>query len=219
MVGFYIFRTDFADVSKQVSRIGIVVLANASLLNVEARKAEKLLLETAELLGRELAQKDLLCIGTVAWIALAVFYLFHSSLVPFASYVEAFTKVQCINAHLLIHDDHHIIGRLVIDKQLAISVGNRTSSRILDALKESIGVGTYLEVFAEQLQGEETNQIDNDDDRCCATNHVFTLLKLIVSVHSATYFLGLRTFSTNMISNREAAKLTPILMAISLMWK
>ena len=149
MVSFYVFRPYLSDISKQMSGIRIAVLSNASLLNVEAWKTEKLLLKAAELLSRELAHEQLLRVRTITRIAFQVFYLFHSSLVPIASYVETFAKIECVNAFLLCHDDHNVVSRLIIYKQFAVSVGDGTSCRILDAFEEGIGVGTYLKVFTQ----------------------------------------------------------------------
>jgi hypothetical protein len=158
MVGvcLYVFWAYFSDVAKKVSSVRVAVLSDASFLYVEARKAEKLLLETAEFLCRELAHEELLCVRAITGIAVQVFYLSHSALIPVASYIEAFTKVECVDAYLLCHDDHHVIGRLVIDEQLAVAVGDGASGRILDAFKESVRVGTNFEVLAEQLQREES---------------------------------------------------------------
>ena len=188
IVGLNISWTHLCNVAKKVGCVGIGVLSDASLLNVKAWKAEKLLLKTAELLCGELTHEELLCIGTIARIALQVFYLRHSPLVPIGCDAETFAKIECVDALLLVHDDHHIVGRLIVDEQFAVAVGDCASGRILNALEESVGVGALLEVLAQQLQREKPQQINKNDDNCSATNHVFALCKLVISLHSATYF-------------------------------
>ena len=184
MVGLDVLRTYLADVAKQVGGIRVAVLSDASLLYVETGEAEELLLEAAELFRRELAHKDLLRVGAVARVALPVLYLIHSALVPFAGDAEAFAKVERIYSLLLPHDDHHVVGRLVIDKQLAVAVGDGTAGGVLYALEESIRVGTCLEVLAEQLQREEPYQIDKDNGYGSTADDVFALLKLVIGLRS-----------------------------------
>ena len=89
---------------------------------------------------------------------------------------------------MLCHDDHHVVSRLVIDEQLAVAVGDGASGRILDAFKECVRVGTNFEVLAEQLQREESEQINKDDDYCSTANDVFALRKLVIPLPTATYF-------------------------------
>ena len=131
--------------------IGISVLAYAAFLDVEAREAEYLLLESAALLCRQLTHKELLCIAAVSRIPAQVFYLFHASLIPFAVDAQTLAEVKGVHTHLLGHDYHQVIGRLVVYQQFAIAVGDDSSRRILYASEESIRVGVSLEVLTQHL--------------------------------------------------------------------
>ena len=72
-------RTHLAYVSQNVCSIGEGVLANTSLLYVEAGITEEFLAEGTELLGRQLAHEQLLGVSAIAGIAPWVAYFIHAA--------------------------------------------------------------------------------------------------------------------------------------------
>ena len=73
-----------------------------------------------------------------------------------------FQRVQTISR--LIHNDHDVVSRLIIDHQLAVTIPNQTTRRILYLLLKGIGVCGLLVVITQQLQDEKADDIDDHDD-------------------------------------------------------
>ena len=120
----------------------------AALLDVKSWEAEYLFLESAALLSGQLAHEELLGVAAVARIAAPVFDFHHATLVPVAGDAKALAEVERIDAQLLVHHYHKVIGGLVVHQQFAVAVGDDPSCRVLDASQEGIGVGVALEVIA-----------------------------------------------------------------------
>ena len=72
-----------------------------------------------------------------------------------------FQRVQAISR--LIHNDHDVVSRLIIDHQLAVTIPNQTTRRILYLLLKGIGVCVLLVVITQQLQGEKADDINDHD--------------------------------------------------------
>ena len=76
----------------------------------------------------------------------------------------------------LVHNNHDVIGRLIIHQQLTISVRNDPTGRIFYLLQKSIRVGTLLIVITGDLQGKETYDIDDHYEGGHPTNHILPVI-------------------------------------------
>ena len=102
----------------------------------------------------------------------------------------------------LVHHHHDIVRGLVVDHQLAVSVGDDTTRRELHLLEEGIRVGTLLVVITGDLKCKQADNID-DYNRCShPTNHESSVFKSIVS-----HFL--RTVSIDKMRIRVSKALLP----------
>ena len=77
IVGFNLLLRHLANVAQGMTGRGVAVLADGATLDVEARELEKLLLEDAALLGRELRHEGLKGVFGVARITSRVPHLLH----------------------------------------------------------------------------------------------------------------------------------------------
>ena len=108
--------------------IGIFVLADGTTLDGEARKTEHLLLKDAEVFVVDLAHEQLLGEPRIAWILVAVLDVVHALDEIVLCDTQGLTKVQSVQMALLfVHHDHDVVGRLVIDQQLAVAVADDTT--------------------------------------------------------------------------------------------
>ncbi len=69
---------DLGHVAQNVCGVGVLVLSDASFLNVETRETEYLFLENAELFIRKLTHKHLFGKARIAWIFVAVLDIVHA---------------------------------------------------------------------------------------------------------------------------------------------
>ena len=121
-------RRHLGDITKDVGCQRILVLADGALLDIEARKTEHLFLEYREVLVRELAHEELLRKARITGILAAVLDGFHAVVELLAGDVEALTQLQRVEAPVgLVHDDHDVVGWLVVHQQLAVAVGDDTA--------------------------------------------------------------------------------------------
>ena len=142
-------------IAQHMGGMRILVLADAALLHVEAREAEHLLLEHAELLVGELAHEELLREARVAGILRTVLDVVHALYEEFLRDAQRLAELQRVEVPaLFVHDDHDVVGGLVVDEELSVSVGDDASRGVFNLLQERVGVGILLVVVAEQLQRE-----------------------------------------------------------------
>ena len=85
------------------------------------------------------------------------------------------------SACLLVHDDHDVVSRLVIDEQFAVSVGDDAARGVLNLFQEGIRVGIFLVVVAQQLKREQAHDVDDDNQCRHATNHITSVAE--VEIH------------------------------------
>ena len=185
VVGFDVGRSDFADIAEDMGSVGTGILTDAVLDDVETGEEEEFLLKAGELLGGQLAHENLLRVGTVARIAVPVLDFYHSPVEPIAGDAQTFTQVERINACDFRHDNHDVVGGLVIHKQLSVAVANDTTGRELDTLQEGITIGIALEVVAHQLKREQANEIDDDDEYRSTPQYIPTVVVLAIIFHGA----------------------------------
>ena len=174
-------RRHLGHVAQHVGRIGILILADAAPLHVEARETVHLLLEDGELLVRQLVHKHLLGEARVAGILRAVHdsgHTLHKLLTADAQCLAELKGVQMV-AHLVDHH-HDVVGRLVVDEQLSVAVGDDATRGKLHFLQEGVAVCTLLVVLTRNLQGEETYDIDRDDDYGHGTDDILTVFECVV---------------------------------------
>ena len=133
----------------------VIVLSDRSFLDVEAGKAEHLLLENAKVLIRQLTHEQLLCIAGVAGITVAVLHSSHPLVELVATDAQCLTEIQCVKpVPHLIHHNHNVIRRLIEHHQFAVTVGDITTRGIFYLLQESVRVGTLLVVITRDLKRE-----------------------------------------------------------------
>ena len=149
IVFFYVGNGNLTDVAQNMSCIGIGVLPNTSFLHIKAWETKHFLSKYAELPVGKLRHEKLFGKSAVARILATVLDIIH----PFDEIHLADTKCiaefERINmAFCLVHDNHNIIRRLVINHQFAISIVNSATRRIIDFLEKSITIGILLEVIA-----------------------------------------------------------------------
>ena len=172
--------------------IGEGVLANTSLLYVEAGITEEFLAEGTELLCRQLAHEQLLCVAAIARIASRVADFIHAASVPLRCDAQGIAQVHRINALLFLHHHHYVIGRLIVHQQFAVAVDYGTTGREKDMFEESIAVGILLEILAKQLQGEEPEDICEYDYAGDAPQHILAFAQFILLLLHCilSFFLG-----------------------------
>ena len=184
LVSLQVIRVHLTHIAQDMGSIGMTVLTDASFLDIEAREPEQLLLKTAELLGGKLAHEKLLGKGAVSRITPQIPDFSHPALVPFPVNMQALTQVQRIHANLLVHNHHHVIGRLIVHQQLPVTVGDDTAGRILDTLQEGIAVSVLLEVIAQQLQHKQPYQVYQYDEDCRTTQYELPFLQIVIDSHT-----------------------------------
>ena len=80
----------------------------------------------------------------------------------------------------LVHDDHDVVGGLVIDEELAIAVVHGTAGGVLYLLEKGVGIGTLAIVVAEYLQREETHDIYEHYNEGYGADDVFSVFEAVV---------------------------------------
>ena len=118
-------RRYLSKVAKQMGGNWHIILAHATPLNIESGESEHLLLKSAELLIGYLPEEKLLGKTTVTRVLRPVLDVVHTLDEKLLSNIERTAELCCIKTSFrLVHDDHNIVGRLIVNKQLAITVGN-----------------------------------------------------------------------------------------------
>ena len=161
--------------------IGILVLADAAPLYIEAGKAEHLLLKHREVLVRQLAHEHLLGETAIAGILRTVLDIRHTLVELFLRDIQGITELKGVQMVLGLIDHHHdIIGGLVIDKQFSVTIRYHTTGGIFYLLEKGIGVGILLIVVTHDLQDKKTNDIDDDNDNCHTADYITPIVNLMV---------------------------------------
>ena len=83
----------------------------------------------------------------------------------------------------LVHHHHDVVGRLVVDHQLAVAFVDAPSCRILYLLEKGIGVGTLLIVIAGNLEHEEPDDVDHHNEDGHTGYHKASIVQAIVPHH------------------------------------
>ena len=76
----------------------------------------------------------------------------------------------------LVHDDHDIVGRLVVDHQLAVAVVDDTSRGVFHFFQEGVRVGAFLIVIACHLQHEQADDVDRHNSDGNTRNDILSVL-------------------------------------------
>ena len=161
--------------------VWILILSDAATLNVEARKAIHLFLKNRELLVRELAHEELLGETRLSRIARSVCHDRHAVIELLAGNVQGIAELNSVKpATGFVHDHHNVVGGLIEDQQLAVSVGNNASRWEINLFQEGIRVSTFLVVVTGNLEHEKPDNVDNYDERSHPTNHIAPVFKSII---------------------------------------
>ena len=101
-------------VTQHMGGIRILILADGTVLDIKTRKLIQLLLQHTVLLCRKLIHKHLRHIRRVTRIKFPVFDVAHPFDKLSLGYTQYITQVGCIKRLNLAHNQHHVVGRLVI---------------------------------------------------------------------------------------------------------
>ena len=197
-------RRSLSHIAQQMGCHVIGVLTDSTLLHVEAGEAEHLLLEHAEILIGQLTHEQLLRITRIARIAVAVLHRGHTTVELVTGDAEGMTELQRVKtvAHL-VHHHHQVVRRLVEHQQLSLAVEHIATRGIFDFLQEGVRVGTLLIVVARDLKHEQTDDVDDHNQRSHPAYHVAPVCQIVVFhpfTFSVIHFLDL-TLSMASISN------------------
>ena len=141
-----------------------LILAYATVLNIESGETEHLLLKYGEVLVAELTHKHLLREARIARILRVILNVVHTFYEELLCYAERLAEFGCVDTSLcLVHNNHNVVGRLIVHHKSTIAVVYGTTRRKLHFLQESVGVGIFLIVIAHELQGEEAYYIYCND--------------------------------------------------------
>ncbi len=114
---------DLGDIAQHMGGIGVLILTDGASLDVEAGEAEEFLTEDGEVLLVELGHEDLLGVARIAGVLVAVLDVGHSLDEVFLGDAEGIADVEGVDmVACLIHHDHDVEGRLVIDEEFAVAV-------------------------------------------------------------------------------------------------
>ena len=170
-----------AHVAQHMGGKGILVLPDASFLDVESGKAEELLLENAEILVGELAHEQLLCEPGVARILVAVLDVVHPLDEKLLGNAQGVAEIHGVETPLfLVHHHHNVVGRLVVDKQLAVAVVDDATRGILHLLEKGVAVGTLPVVVAHHLEREQPDDVDGHNRDSYTTDDKASFFEIIV---------------------------------------
>ena len=121
-------RRGLSHVAQHMSRHGILILSHATLLHIETRKAEHLLLKDTKVLVAKLTDKQLLSETRVTRITVTILHDGHPTIELFLCNAQRMTELRRINPVLcLVHHHHNVIGWLVIHQQFPMAVSDITA--------------------------------------------------------------------------------------------
>ena len=200
VIGLDVSRRHFRYIAQHVGCHTALVAAHTTLLHIEAGEAEHLLLKDAEVLVAELTEEELLGESRVAGIAVTVLDGLHPAVELFLRDVQGIAELHRVQTILgLVHHHHNIIGRLIVDHQLAVAVGDDATRRELYLLQEGIRVGTLLIVVTGNLKGKQTDNVDDHYQSGHPGYHEFTIFQITVVPH-LTRTLSIARIKTNVSS-------------------
>ena len=187
VIVLYVALRYLAHIAQYVGGIRIGILSHTSLLHIEARETEHLLLEHAEVLVGELRHEELLGVSRITRVLVAILDVVHSLDKPLLGDAQRVAEVHRIEASaLLVHHHHDVVGRLVVYHQLAVPIVDGSTRRELYLLEEGVTVGVLLIVVAHNLKRKETNHVYDHNRYGHTTQYVSTLLKIVIQ-HTLLY--------------------------------
>ena len=164
------------DITQDMRRIRILILTQGAALNGEAAEEEQLLAKDGYVPLVKLSHEDLTDKLRIARILVAILDICHATYEVFLRDAKSLADTHSIKVFLCFaHHHHYVVGWLVEHEQLAIAIIDDTSSGVVNLLQKGIGVGTLTVVLAHHLEGEETQDIDNDNQHCRTSDDVFTV--------------------------------------------
>ena len=136
-------------ISQHMCCVRILILSNASLLNIEAWKAIHLLLKHTELFVAQLTHEELLRKTRITGVFVSILNLDHARFKKVFGNAQGFTKLEGINpVFLLIHHHHDVVSRLVVHHEFAMAIGNDATRGIIYLFEEGVTVGILLIIIA-----------------------------------------------------------------------
>ena len=106
----------------------------------------------------------------------------------------------------LIHHHHDVVGWLIIDKELAIAVVDKTPGRELYLLQKGVGIGTFSKIVAHYLEREKAHDVYEHYSKCYSTDDVFA-----VCIVGSFHFFLLRRLSVASMMKRVSTRLESML--------
>ncbi len=187
--------------------IGVLILTDRAALDIETWEAEHLLAEDGEVLFVELGHEGLLGVAGVARILVAVLYGIHTIDECLLGDTEGLTEVEGVDmVACLVHHNHDVIGRLIIDEEFALAVVDSTARGKLYLLLKSVGIGTFSKIVTHNLEYKESHDIDEHYSKCYSANDVFT-----IGIVEIFHFFLLRRLSVTSMTKRVSTRLQRML--------
>ena len=149
VVPFDVTWRNLGHISQHMCCVRILILSNASLLNIEPRKAIHLLLKHAELFVAQLTHEELLRKTRITGVFVSILNLGHARFKKVFGNAQGFTKLEGVNpVFLLIHHHHDVVSRLVVHHEFAMAIGNDATRGIIYLFEEGVTVGILLIIIA-----------------------------------------------------------------------
>ena len=103
----------------------ILILAHRSLLGIETREAEHLLLEDTEVLIGELTHEELLRVARIARVLITILHRGHTGIKLFLGDAQGLTELHRIETVTrLVHHHHDIVRRLIEHHQFTMAISD-----------------------------------------------------------------------------------------------
>ena len=117
-------------------------------------------MQGAVLIGGELIHEHLRHVRGIAGVELLVLDIGDTLVEYLFGYAQRATEIKGIEGLYLAHDEHHVVGRLVVDKQLAITIVDDTACGIEHLPEKGVIVRRGLVITVYKLQKSEPHDVD-----------------------------------------------------------
>ena len=175
---------NLSHLSQHVSAVGILVLPDASFLHIEARKAKHLLTKHTEILVVYLCHEELLRKAGVSRILSRVLDIVHALDKIVFGDAQSLAEVKRVKVpFLLVHHHHDVVGRLVIDKQFAVTIAYNAPAGIFNSFEKGVRIGTLTVVVAHNLKREKAYDIHCHNEDGYSSNDDLSVFKIEI-LHS-----------------------------------
>ena len=182
-VGVHVGLVHLRHVAQQVGRDARGVATHRPLLGRKTVEAKQLFAKLRELVGRNLAHKQLRRVARVARILLRIFDFRHPLHVLLPRDAHRAAEIGRVDAVLVLHRHQDVVRRFVVHEQLPVTVRDQSARGVQDLLAKGVRVGALAVVVAHELERQQPKHKDNNDRQRNAADHKLALLKTIILGH------------------------------------